>query len=422
MKKKIKQGLLLIQERFGVDMVYMARGSFWTTIGFIIPSLASLAVIWAFGNLISKETYGSYRYVLSLAGALGFLTFSGINTAITQAVARGSDSVLPYGVKVQVKWNQVYLLAAAILASYYWFQGNPTIATGLIIIGVLFPVTTAMNSYGSYLVGKKDFKTASLYGTYANLFFSLAMVATLLLTHSIVVLVAVYSVATFVPMLFFYLRTLSHVPKDKPTEDEKKELFDFGKHLSITHVFATISQYIDKIVIFHFLGPAPTAIYGLAMALPERIRGYTKNIGSLVLPRLSEKNMEEIIPSFYTRTFQCILLGIGVSALYIIAAPYVFKIFLPQYLDSVKYSQVISLSFIFNIPGTYMGSVFNSQKLIRTIYAGSLTGHISKIVSITMFGALWVIWGAIVALLISYAIGLHLGYYLWAQEVKRFKN
>ena len=180
MKKKIKQGLLLIQERFGVDMVYMARGSFWTTIGFIITSLASLAVIWAFGNLISKETYGTYRYVLSLAGALGFLTFSGINTAITQAVARGSDSVLPYGVKVQVKWNQVYLLAAAILASYYWFQGNTTIATGLIIIGVLFPVTTAMNSYGSYLVGKKDFKTATRYNTYAELICLLTIVATLM--------------------------------------------------------------------------------------------------------------------------------------------------------------------------------------------------------------------------------------------------
>ena len=422
MKDFAKKRLLGFQNLVQVDLFYMARGSFWTTISFVMSSIFSLALIWAFGNLLSKETYGLYRYILSISGAIGFLTFSGLNTAVTQAVARGSDSILPYAVKVQAKWNQVYLLASLVAAGYYWFQGNTTIAVGLAIIGALFPLTTAMNSYGSYLVGKKDFKTAAFYGMISNLLYSAAMIFTLFKTENILFIIAVYGISNFLLMLIFYRQTLKRIPTRVPTEKEKKELFHFGKHISVTHIFSTISQYVDKIVIFHFLGPVAMAVYGLAMAIPERIRGYTKNIGSLILPRLSEKDMREIIPAFYKRSFQCLFLGVAVSLLYIWGAPYIYRWFLPQYLDSILYSQVISLSFIFTIPGTYMGTVFNSQKLIKTIYLSSLTAHISKIVLLIIFGAFWGVWGVIIAMLGVYMLGLILNFFLWSREVKRFNS
>lgn len=421
-KNFVRSLLLRSQQYTGTDNVYIARNSFWITTAFGITSLFSLILVIAFANLLPKETYGTYRYVMSLAGVFSFLTLSGMNTAVTQAVARGNDQVLPYSIKVQLRWNLLYALGIWITAAYYIFQGNNTIGLPLLALGAMFPINTTFNTFGAYLNGKKDFKTLSIYSVFGSLFSFAVMGGTLFVTHNIALIVGAYCIGTLGPTLYFYFQTIKKVPRSGIADQQKKELLHYGGHLSVVNIFAIVAQYIDKIVLFHFLGAVQVAVYGLALSLPERIRGYTKSIISVTLPKLSEKTMQEIVPVFHKRILQSIMMGALISALYITVAPFLFKVFLPKYLESIHYSQIFSLSFVFILPLTYMGNVFGSQKMVRVIYLSSVTANVLKIILFIVFGYLWGIWGVICASLTTYILSFFYYLGLWQVELVKYRK
>lgn len=421
-KNKFKRVLIWSQKYTEADMFYVTSTGFWTTFGFGITSIFSLTLIITFANFLPKETYGIYKYVMSLSGALAFLTFSGMNTAVTQAVANGHDGILNYALKFQLKWNVLFLVVSSSIGVYYFIHNNYVLAVSLLILGIAFPLISAFNTYGAFLAGKKDFKRSNLWSMFLGGIYSLAMILAIVVMKNVVVLVLVYALANLIPTMCFYYWTVKVYKPPRHDHDEEKGLLNYSAHLSFINIFSNLSQYVDKIVVFHFLGAVELAIYGLALAVPERIRGYSKSYGSIILPKLASKTMSDIRPVFYKRLFQCVLLGILISLGYIIAAPLAFKIFLPKYLESIKYSQIISLSFIITIPATYMAGVFYSQKMLKTIYLSSTVAHISRIVLFVIFGYMWGVWGVIYASLLVYLLGFFYNILLWELEVKKHKR
>lgn len=420
-KSSVRKILLRSQSYTGTDNLYVASHSFWTSLNFVVVSLFSLALVFFLANFLPKEIYGTYKYAMSIIGSLGFLTLSGMATAVTQAVARGHDEVLHYAIKVQLKWNLLFLGAAVALGTYYLINGNSTVGTSLFILGLVFPFIDAFNTFGPFLSGKREFKRLALWGILTNGIYTAAMIVAILFGKSVIALVIAYTMASLISTLYLYRKTVRIFAPPKNGHPEK-EFLTYGLHLSFVNVFATLSQYVDKIVIFHFLGAVELAIYGLALAIPEKIRGYVKGLNSIVLPKLSEKTMRDIWPVFYKRVAQGMAIGALISVGYILVAPPAFTIFLPQYLESVRYSQVISLSFIAILPISYIGSVFRAQKMLKTIYLSSTTFHVLKIILFIVFGALWHIWGVIYASLLVYAIGLIYYMALWEFEVEKYKK
>ena len=69
-----------------------------------------------------------------------------------------------------------------------------------------------------------------------------------------------------------------------------------------------------------------------------------------------------------------------------------------------------------------MGSVFRSQKMIKTIYLSSTASHISRIVLFLIFGVFWGILGIIFASLLMYFIGLLYNFVLWGIEIKKYSE
>ncbi|HEY4510903.1 MAG TPA: oligosaccharide flippase family protein, partial [Candidatus Paceibacterota bacterium] len=87
------------------DMLYLAKGGFWITLGQGISTIAGLALAVGFANLISKEVYGTYSFILSLAGVISVLTLTGTRTAMTQAVARGFEGTLRASFWMSIRWS-----------------------------------------------------------------------------------------------------------------------------------------------------------------------------------------------------------------------------------------------------------------------------------------------------------------------------
>ena len=133
-------GLLRWSEKyFKTDMVYVAKGGFWISFGQATSSVLSLLLIIAFANLLPKETYGTYRYILSLAGVLNIFALTGMNSAVARAVAAGNEGVLKASVRYQFKWNLLMLAAFWVLGGYYFINGDFLFATSFLILSILVP-------------------------------------------------------------------------------------------------------------------------------------------------------------------------------------------------------------------------------------------------------------------------------------------
>ena len=111
MYKNIKQKLYNTLRRSEhwthTDMVYIAKGGAWLTAARIVASISSFLMVIAFANLLTKEAYGLYQYVLSIVGILSISTLGGINTALTQAMARGYEGSIIPALKTRIHWGVI---------------------------------------------------------------------------------------------------------------------------------------------------------------------------------------------------------------------------------------------------------------------------------------------------------------------------
>ena len=398
---------------FGIDLKYFASGGFWTACNQLVNGLLSFLLVIAFANLLPKETYGIYTYLLSLSGFFTVFTLSGMNAAVLQAVASGNDGVLKSSVKYQIKWNFAMTVVLFGLSAYYFWQHNYTFAISLIILGVASPLTNALNTYGAFLIGKKNFKIDSLFSSLSILVYSLGMIAAVLISKEVWLLILIYSIATLGTNIFFYFKTLRIY---NPPETNSPETTKYGWQLTFVGFISPIVGQIDKIILGSFWGPAELAVYFLARAMPDRAYLYIKELVSVGLPKLAERTIEDINAVFYKRILQGLVIGILAAGIYILISPLLFKYLLPKYLESVRYSQILSLVFIFAAPARYVGSLFTIKKMVRPVVIVNLIANTFKIILYVVLGIWSGIMGLIITELIFQAAGLIINIALWKKE------
>ena len=59
-----------------------------------MSALASLTMAIVFARFLPQETYGTYKYVMSIVGLIGAFSFSGMTTVVARAVAQGHDKTI----------------------------------------------------------------------------------------------------------------------------------------------------------------------------------------------------------------------------------------------------------------------------------------------------------------------------------------
>lgn len=402
-----------IQVYLATDIRYIIKGGFWLTSGQIIASATSLILSVAFANLFPKESYGQYKYVISLFGILGALSLSGLTTAITQSVARGFEGVLLRSFWMSLKWGWLLTLTSFFVSLYYYLNENISLSTSLLLIGVFSPILYSSLFYKSFLNGKKEFKSLTIYGIYYNIIPVLCMVCVILFTDNVNIVVFTYLLSNTLVSIYF----LKHILKKyKPNDKVDPESMRFGAHLSLVNTLDTIATYIDKILLFHFQGGVDLAIYSFAVAVPEQIRSLLKMIPTLAIPKLSQRSPEEIQTGIYTKIWKISLITLPVAVLYYFIAPYIYTYIFPQYIDSIFYSQIFI--FIILVEGGLPGAVFKAQMAVRESYIINIFGNIIKIGILVPLVILYGIWGIIFARILSRYITFFISIVL----LKKMKN
>ncbi len=383
------------------DMVYLAKGGFWLTLSQAVSVATGLILVIAFANLLPKEVYGNYRLVLSLAGVVAAFSLTGMGISVTQAVARGFDGILRTAVRVQLKWCVFLVIAAAAVASYYFLNGNRAVAYSLLIAGALSPIIESTSLYADFLTGKRDFRRSAIYTIIRNGVPVVALVGTIFLTENIILISLAYFLSHAATSGFLYLRTLSAY---NPSRETDYSNIGFGKHVSLMNALSIAASHLDKILVFHYLGAVELAVYGIAFSLPAQMKIGTKILNTLALPKMSSASLHSIRSAIWQKTAK-LFLGFGaIIAIYILAAPLVFRLIFPQYLDAVVVSQALALGYIFS-PTLLFTDVFYAQKRQKDIYILKVVTSGARILLLLALLPPFGIWGAVYAFILANAIG-----------------
>lgn len=422
MRDVAKTNLRKSERLFKLNLVYLVKGGGWMSARFIITTVASILTVVAFGNLISKDQYGIYSYLLSLGGSLAFLTFSGVGTAVTRAVARGAENIVPYALRLQLKYNLAAVATIASASIYYAVKNNFIFAISLGILAIAIPISEAFHIFENVLVGKKRFDILTKSTSVSIIFSSAITIWAVYLTDNPVILILCFSLTTLVTNVLMYLFSTRDLIKDDPDKSSIDEIRRTGFHITGAGLIGVITNYIDKILLFHIAGPASLAVYGFAVAGPDRLKGLIKNWLSIALPKISERTLGEIREVFFTRILSSLLVGFLLSFTYILFAPILFKLLLPKYTDSIAYSQVAALGLIVIPSIIYVGNIFSGQNMLKAIYMLSAGSNIVRILLFLVFGWFWQTWGLIIASLVSYCFNSVYSIAIFLIEYKRLER
>jgi len=388
------------------DMVYIAKGGMWLTLAQVAASLFSLPLSIAFAYFLTPQEYGVYRYALSVASVVGIFSLTGLGTAITRSVARGFGGALRQGFWINLRWSFLLVLVALIGAGYYAFRDNYALSAAMLVIAVFSPLFNSSGFFISHLNGLRDFKTASIYSTWRNLIGAAAVLTAVVLSRDPVIILAVYFISYTLTGLYFHHRTLKKHTENESPDPEMKNL---SKHLSFTNGLAVLADKLDSILLFQFIGGAQVAIYAFAEIVPDLINRLTKNIIPLALPKFANRDRSEH-GDLFQKAFLFNLAFLPLVVIYIFAAPYLFALFWPTYMESVLFSQVLAFLVLFNgmIPTTFI----ESQGAVREKYIITLVGSGTRIVFVIIGVLLYGIWGAVFARFITKIVGFFTLYVL----------
>ncbi len=402
LRHKIYSLLRLSEKYTKTDMVYLAKGGTWLIIGQLASSASAFLLAIAFANLLPKETYGIYKYVLSISSMLTIFSLSGINTSITRTVAKGFEGSFIPSLKTKIKWGLIGSLVSLFLAGYYFWNDNTTLTFGFLITAVFLPLMDSFNLYISLLIGQKKFKTLSSYNIVTKIIITIAMVVTLFVTKNIFLILFTYFIS-YTAVRFIFLKIT--IRKTKLNTNKDSSTISYGKHLTIMDAISTVAAQIDKILTFHFLGAAQLAIYSFALAMPEQIKSILKNLKSLALPKFSQGSPQEIKKTIFKKMAKFSLLISLIVIIYILLAQYIFKIFFPQYTDSILYSQIFSISLI-TASSILLSSFLKAQKAKKQLYKLNILSPIITIALLVYFVYFYGIMGIIIAKVLSRFVNL----------------
>lgn len=412
-KERFYQFLNLVSKYAKTDMVYVLKGSFWWIFGRAFSFLASFLVLVFFARYASKEVYGAYQYVISMAAMIGIFSLSGIDTALISAIAREKEKTFFLCEKEKLKWGAISTLLSVFVAFWYFWKKNLELGVSFLISGLFLPFLAVFSLYLSFWQGKKKFDLQNKYFVLHNFLAALFLILIIILKPKVGWVVFGYYFAFTFATFLFWLKTRKIINKESK---EERETISFGKHLTIMSLPSTISGQIDNVILWQTAGPLPVAIYAYALRLIERVSEFIP-FSALALPKMANANFNHngTKKRIFDKFLKLFWLAIPFTIIYILICPIFFKLFFPAYRESIIYSQALALTLIFS-PFWFLGTAFLAQMKKKELYILSFIPQIVKILLFFILIPFFKIWGGVFSILISQLFQSVLTLYLFKKS------
>ena len=408
--------LLRLAERYTkTDLTYLVGNGFWLSLSQVGIALVAFLLSIAFARFVPKDVYGNYRYLLSVFWTLTAFSLTGLPTAMARAIARGEDGAYGESFWLSMIWSWPMILISVGLAVYYAIHGNTLLEYGSLIIAFVGPFMQSTYLFGSFLEGKKAFKTNAIAGIVLNAVPAIALLVTMLVTKNPLAYLAVYLVgnagtaAVISIVLWYRLRVNS---------TKSPDLFKLGGHFSIMNILNTVSSQVDRLLVYHYFGAVQLAIYTFATAMPDQIRNIFNNVATIAFPKFAQRSLDEISATIDYRMWGFAGLMAVVAIAYIVIAPLAFHLLFPAYVDSIFYSQIYAIGLI-PIGSMIPMTVLQVRAANKELYVFNIVSSVFQIGILFPAIAWYGLLGAVVARIIARLFTLLLGQASLAYHIRQ---
>lgn len=397
MKESFIRFLRYTEKYTKTDMLYLFKGGFWLNLNNLISSIFALVISILFAKFVPKEIYGSYQFLISLISITGTLTLTGMNAAVTQAVARSYEGVFKDSVKTQLNFSIIPIILGFVFSIYYFLKGNSSLPIPLIISALLMPLSNALNTWGAFVSGKKRFDSFFFQSQILNTIYYGAMIIVIMVYPKMIPLVVANFGAMFLGNLICYTYT---VKKFKPNKKSEPEALQYGKKLSVSSILPLVSIHIDNILIFHILGAQSLAVYVFASNIPDKFMSLIRPVSTIAIPKIAEGLDDWKRSLFIQKVFRFSFVAITMSIIYILISPFVYKILFPNYTESIVFSQIYIFATAFSAIANFcLASIFALRS--NNIFKYNIWNPIVNIILIVFGAYTFGIWGVIIGKIIG---------------------
>lgn len=397
---------------FKTDIRYLVKGGGAMAVGQVCVSFIALIASIAFANLLPKESYGLYQYILSTAEFL--LTFSliGLSAATVRSVSKGFDGTLNSAFKTSLKWGLPAVSLGLIVSLYYLYKGNFVIGYGIGASVLFMLVINASKHYLPFLTGKRLFLQSSISTVVGLLIPSASMIVALFFTDNVLFLVLVYLLSYSAVNLSLYIWSRKFVENKKLDPQTIRH----AKHLSVQDIIARSAAYIDRILLFQFTGPVALAEFWFAQNAQRQFSHIYKSANAIVLPKVSVRSFDTLQSTLPKKILLLYLFIIPFSILYVLLIPYLYAFLFPAYASSAHYAQVFGILFLF-LPFSLLRDAFIGHSRNKILYKLSIYTSAFKIGITVVLVPLFGIWGVVTSTILNQFIySLCLVYYFFKEK------
>ncbi len=406
-KEKVISFLRSTEKYTKTDMVYFTKNNFWLNLNRVSGIANGLILSVAFAHLLTKEAYGTYSFVLAALGIFSMAQTTGLGSGIIKGVARKENHVVMQGLRKVLPWSLVGATGLLGLSIYYFAKGNIELFIPFLLGAIVLPISVSNGIAKSFLSNRGDFGWLARFNLIRTPIVTIIIVLVGWHTRSaLFILVANILTNTILgSILYTKIRKLH----DFSTPAEPKEHFDsrFAFHSGLLSIFGYLSEKIDSILLWKFLGAAPVAVFTYATTPVRELRSLIENQSLLALPKFAQKSFSEVQSNLFFRIKQLYVLAIPLALGYVLFAPLIFKFLFPQYIEAVGLSQLAAISLL-SSPRKMLGVAISAQHLVKESYIMTLLPNLIRIVAafslIPPFGIKGAVWALIITEIVDYAI------------------
>lgn len=380
------------------DMVYFFKGNFWLNVNRGISVLNGLVLSAAFARLLTKEAYGTYAFALAFLGVFSMAQTTGLGNGIIKGVARKEHSIIFQALKKVLPWSLAGALILAFAAGYYFYKENVVLGTIFIVGAATLPISIHLGISKSFLSVKGDFERLAKFNTLRTPAMTIILLAVAFATKSPLWIVISHIIGNLLLASLLY-RQMRKAYSFEPTGPETEPFNSkFAFHSGIISIFTYLSEKLDQILLWKFLGAAPVAIYTYATTPVRELRGMIENQTVLALPKFAKKEFSEVKTGLSLRVRQMYFVAVPMALCYVAAAPYIFRTLFPQYADATALSQLAALSLL-AAPRRLISTAILAHQFVRENYITAILPNAARIVFAIVLIPAFGIKGAVIAFL-----------------------
>ncbi len=327
---------------------FFLNDSFWALFSQGLTVLINLFSVYILANLLTQYNYGEFKLVTTwLALAVG-IGYTGYNYILPQMIIKNEKYDLKKIFKETFYKSLPTFFILFLVAIYYLINHNNNLGLGLFWASIATPFACIAILVNVYYMGKQDFKSFALAQNFSGVLQVVVLALVTYFSENFILIISTYFISALFANCVVVYKTIRKEESEIKNEKEKTESFIDHKNkskLNISGITLGFANQIDKLLIFHFLGAVPLAVYSLVTAMSDQSRTPIKALSVAAFPRMGREyfNKRKLFFAYFIFTLLCVLGFLILIWLY----PFIFKYFFPKYLEYVYLANTATIGIIF---------------------------------------------------------------------------